>query len=44
MYTQAFRLGEDILTPEFICFDQLINGQALRAHLSGVDYFRFFTP
>ncbi len=40
----AFHLGDDPLTPEFIRFDQVVAGQALRANLSGVDYYRFFTP
>jgi CubicO group peptidase (beta-lactamase class C family) len=40
----SFHLGEDELTPEFICFDQIVEGQALRANLSGVNYYRFFTP
>jgi CubicO group peptidase (beta-lactamase class C family) len=31
-------------TPERIRFDQLADGEALRAVLSGTDYYRFFTP
>lgn len=40
----SFHLGEDELSPEWLRFDQIIAGQALRANLSGVHYYRFFTP
>jgi hypothetical protein len=40
----CFRLGEEEFTPERIWFDQIIDGQALRANLSGCPYYRFFTP
>ena len=41
---QSFRIGEDEHSPEFLCFDSLIDGQAARANLSGCDYYRAFTP
>ncbi len=52
IYTQAYRYFDtrvaqrlaESWTPEFIRFDQVVNGQSLRTHLSGVDYYRFFTP
>jgi hypothetical protein len=40
----SFRLGEDERSPEWLRFDQIAEGQALRATLSGVDYYRFITP
>jgi hypothetical protein len=39
----VFRVGDDML-PERLRFDQVVGGQALRARLSGTDYYRFFTP
>lgn len=39
-----FRVGEDEASPERIRFDTLLDGEALRATLSGGDYYRFFTP
>ena len=39
-----FRVGEKAHWPERIRFDSLVNGQALRANLSGQDYYRAFTP
>ena len=39
----AFRIGvED--SPEFVRFDTIVDGEAWRAHVSGCDYYRFFTP
>jgi hypothetical protein len=40
----CFRIGEDGYVPERLTFDQVVNGQALRAERSGCVYFRFFTP
>jgi CubicO group peptidase (beta-lactamase class C family) len=34
----------DPAAPERIKFDQIVNGQALRATLTACDYYRFFTP
>lgn len=39
-----FRIGEDDYIPERLCFDQVVNGHALRALRSGCPYYRFFTP
>jgi CubicO group peptidase (beta-lactamase class C family) len=39
----SFRVGEDERGPERIRFDTVVDGQALRAILSGCDYYRFFT-
>lgn len=39
----AFRIGEE-RTPEVIRFDLVVGGRAQRANLSGVDFYRFFTP
>jgi hypothetical protein len=39
----SFRLGEDY-SPERVHFDQVVDGQAWRATLSGCHYYRFFTP
>jgi len=39
----SFRLGGDH-SPERLRFDQLVDGQAWRATLSGCHYYRFFTP
>ena len=36
----SFRVGEDPAGPEDLRFDAWVNGQPLRARLSGVDYFR----
>ena len=38
-----FWIGADP-TPEWVRFDQIANGHALRATLSATDYYRFFTP
>jgi hypothetical protein len=38
-----FRVGEE-LSAERIRFDAIVEGKALRANLSGVDYYRVFTP
>ncbi|MGE5345433.1 MAG: serine hydrolase domain-containing protein, partial [Acidithiobacillales bacterium] len=38
-----FRVGEE-RTPEFVRFDEIVDGWAQRASLSGVEYYRFFTP
>jgi CubicO group peptidase (beta-lactamase class C family) len=39
-----FRVGEDGHSPERLRFDTILDGQALRANLSGCDYYRTFTP
>jgi len=39
-----FRVGADKESAEGLRFDTLMNGKALRANLSGVDYYRTFTP
>jgi CubicO group peptidase (beta-lactamase class C family) len=39
-----FRVGDDEDSPECLRFDTLIDGQAVRARLSGCDYYRTFTP
>jgi CubicO group peptidase (beta-lactamase class C family) len=39
----VFRVGEDERSPERIRFDAIINGQALRANLSGGECYRTFT-
>ena len=38
-----FRIGEE-RTPEVLRFDAIVEGWAQRASLSGVEYYRFFTP
>lgn len=43
MSEDSFRLGEDDYIPERIIFDQFVEGQSLRATLSGCPYYRFFT-
>jgi len=35
---------EDGQSAERLRFDSIVDGQALRANLSGVDYYRVFTP
>jgi CubicO group peptidase (beta-lactamase class C family) len=40
----CFRIGEEEYIPERLCFDQVVDGQALRAVRSGCPYYRFFTP
>ena len=40
----TFRLGAEPYSPERLCFDQIVDGQALRVTLSGCAYYRFFTP
>jgi hypothetical protein len=40
----VFRVGDDERSPERIRFDTILDGQALRATLSGCDYYRTFTP
>jgi D-alanyl-D-alanine carboxypeptidase len=39
-----FRIGDDARSPERIRFDTLLDGRAIRANLSGCDYYRTFTP
>lgn len=39
-----FRIGRDERSAERIRFDALVEGRATRANLSGVDFYRFFTP
>ncbi len=39
----SFRVGE-AGSPETLRFDEIADGQALRATLSGMAYYRFFTP
>jgi hypothetical protein len=41
---RSFRVGDDELSPEYISFNQILTDQALQANLSGVNYYRFFTP
>ena len=38
-----FRIGEE-RTPEFLRFDEIVDGWAQRANFSGVEFYRFFTP
>jgi D-alanyl-D-alanine carboxypeptidase len=40
----TFRVGEKELSAERLRFDSVIDGKALRANLSGVTYYRSFTP
>jgi hypothetical protein len=40
----AFRIGEDERLPERLRFGMVVSGQAIRANLSGGDYYRTFTP
>jgi hypothetical protein len=35
-----FRVGEEEWSPERLRFDAVVNGQALRANLSGESYYR----
>lgn len=39
-----FRVGEDERSPERLRLDTILGGRAIRANLSGCDYFRTFTP
>lgn len=39
-----FRVGSESLSPEFIEFDMILNGKAMRANLSGGAYSRTFSP
>ncbi|HQR47014.1 MAG TPA: serine hydrolase, partial [Thermoanaerobaculia bacterium] len=38
-----FQVGEE-RTPEVVLFDAVVGGRAQRANISGVDFYRFFTP
>ncbi|MFI5179996.1 MAG: serine hydrolase domain-containing protein [Thermoanaerobaculia bacterium] len=38
-----FRIGEERV-PETLAFDEVVDGWAQRARVSGVDFYRFFTP
>jgi hypothetical protein len=40
----TFRVGLDDRGPERLRFDQIVDGQALRATTAMCDYYRFFTP
>ena len=40
----SFRLGWDDWSPERLSFSAIVDGKALRATLSGCDYYCFFTP
>jgi D-alanyl-D-alanine carboxypeptidase len=40
----GFRIGADPRSPEFINFEAIIDGKAMRANLSGGAYCRTFTP
>jgi hypothetical protein len=40
----VFRVGAAAYSPEWLRFDTIVDGQALRARLSTCDYYRFFTP
>lgn len=39
----VFRIGHEERSPERLCFDTILSGRALRANLSGCDYYRTFT-
>jgi D-alanyl-D-alanine carboxypeptidase len=39
-----YRVGADERSPERISFDAVLDGRALRANLSGCEYYRVFTP
>jgi hypothetical protein len=40
-----FRIGDDPLSPEWMAFDTVVDGEALRARLAGgAENYRFFTP
>lgn len=39
-----FWVGEESSCPEFICFDIILDGRAIRARRDGCDYYRTFTP
>jgi hypothetical protein len=39
-----FRIGEEAYIPERLVFDQVVQGQALRATRSGCAYYRYFLP
>lgn len=39
-----FRVGNEKYSAERLRLDRIVDGKALRANLSGVDYFRAFTP
>jgi D-alanyl-D-alanine carboxypeptidase len=39
-----FRVGADARSPERLQFDTVLDGRAVRASLSGCDYYRTFTP
>jgi D-alanyl-D-alanine carboxypeptidase len=41
--SSIFRPGEDEHSPERLRFDTILDGQAIRANLSGCDYYRTFT-
>lgn len=40
----TFRPDDEEDTPEWLRFDTVVNGRALRANLSGCDYYRWVTP
>jgi D-alanyl-D-alanine carboxypeptidase len=40
----CFRIGDEDGSPERLRFDAIVEGRALRANLSGCDYYRTFTP
>lgn len=44
LHEGSFRVGQIQYIPERLIFDQLVDGQALRATRSGCQYYRFFTP
>jgi CubicO group peptidase (beta-lactamase class C family) len=37
---RTFRVGDEAWSPERLCFDAIVDGHALRANLSGCDYYR----
>lgn len=39
----SFRVSDDPGNPERVRFDTVVNGEAWRAHVSGCEYYRFFT-
>jgi len=40
----SFRVTRDPLASDFVRFDAVVDGEALRANYCGCDYYRFFTP
>jgi hypothetical protein len=40
----SFRISADPLASDFVSFDTVVEGEALRANYCGCHYYRFFTP